>query len=352
MGRTIDRVRVVARAYGCLVAKGTACVLAVTLGAGVRPLGAQASGAVRLRADNDGFDFWKRPARRSDGEYTSGLQMRAEMGHAPRWWRLTTKTPPCADAPDTAPRCASAEFAVGQEMYTPAEDSQPYTYAGWQNQRPYAGWLYGSLLLRSVRRSTIRTLGLTLGVTGPPSLADRAQEQAHAVMWRYARQPLGWETQIRFEPGVILSARQAWEVFAIRIGPVRLIDATVNAGASAGNILTNVEAGGDLRAGINLSHPWRRSRRRGPAEIVASIGVRGQAIARSIFLDGNTINPDRRVARIPGVGDVRGSIGLRLGALVLSYAVTQRGREYETGPRSHTFASLIAGIGGTADAAP
>jgi hypothetical protein len=332
------------QAAGWIIAVGIASV----------PLSAsaQANGAVLFRVDNDGFDFWLRPWERSDGEYTNGVRMSVELGRAPRWRHLTPSAPPCADVDDRTLRCTSTLFTLGQDMYTPAEDSQPYSYPGWRNQRPYAGWLFGSLLVRTARRSTVRSFGVTLGITGPPSLADRAQSRAHEAMRGYTNIPVGWETQIRFEPGVVVTANQRWLLFSGTVRGIRLIDAAVNAGVSAGNILTNAEAGADVRAGINLSHPWRRERRRGPAEIVAMLGVRGQAIAHSIFLDGNTIHPDRRVDRIPGVADVHGSLGIRLGPLVLAYAVTQRSREYTTGPRTHTFGSLVAGLGGLPSVLP
>jgi lipid A 3-O-deacylase len=310
---------------------------------------AQATGAVQLRADNDGFNFWQRPWNRPDGEYTNGVRLTMDVGRTPRWWRLGKSTPPCADAPDAVPRCSSVQLAFGQDMYTPAEDSQPFTYDGWRRQRPYAGWLYGNMNLRTAGRSTMRSFGLTLGVTGPPSLADQAQRKAHELMSRYTSVPVGWDTQVRFEPGVIVDARQRWLLFSGTVRGVRLVDAVVGVGASLGNVLTNAEAGADLRMGINMSHPWRRTRNRGPVEILGVIGVRGQAIAHSIFLDGNTLNPDRRVTRIPGVADVHASAGFRLGPLVIAYAVTRRSQEYTTGPRSHAFGSLVAGIGGTPD---
>ena len=53
--------------------------------------------------------------------------------------------------------------------------------------------------------------------------------------------------------------------------------------------------------------------------------------------------------KVPAVGDVHGSVGLRLGAFVIGYAVTERTREYATGPRSHAFGSIVAGIGGIPD---
>lgn len=319
--------------------------MAVATALAGRTAAAQSSGAVQIRVDNDGFDFWKHPAHRTDGEYTSGVRLEIQSGQAPLWRALAPRARPCADVPESAPRCSSATFVVGQDIYTPAEDSQPYTYNGWRRQRPYAGWLYATTRLSTVRRATVRTLGLTLGVTGPPSFADRAQREAHRAMGAFTTVPVGWETQVRFEPGVVVTADQQWLLFSGVIRGVRLIDATVGAGASVGNIVTNAEARGDIRVGINMSHPWRRSRRRGPVELTGVLGVRGQGIARSIFLDGNTIHPDRRVQRVPWVGDVHGSVGLRLGAVVLAYAVTERTREYATGPRSHTFGSLVLGFG-------
>lgn len=328
------------------------CVAGILLCASAATASAQASGAIHLRVDNDGFDFWQRPGQRSDGEYTNGVRLSMEVGRTPRWWGFDRTAPPCADSRETAPRCNSMDFVLGQDMYTPAADSQPYTYPGWRRQRPYAGWLYANMNLRAVRRSTVRSLGLTLGVTGPPSFADQAQRKAHKIMWRYTSPPVGWDTQVRFEPGVIVDARQRWLLFSGIVRGVRLIDAIVGAGASLGNVVTKAEAGADVRVGINMSHPWRRTRRRGPVELLGVLGVRGQAVAHSIFLDGNTFHPDRRVTRVPGVGDVHGSAGVRLGPLVIAYGVTQRSREYTTGPRSHTFGSLVAGIGGTPDITP
>lgn len=326
--------------------------VALVMAAIANSAAAQAGVGLQARVDNDGFDFWKRPARRPDGEYTHGTRLALELGRAPLWHRLTPRSPPCADVDDRVPRCSSLLAAIGQHIFTPAEDSQPYTYDGWRRQRPYAGWLYGDLTVRSVRRSMAREVGLTLGVTGPPSMADETQREAHERMGKYGKVPIGWETQLRFEPGVILHARQRWMLFSGRVRGVRLWDAVVGAGASVGNITTNAEATGDFRIGVNLSHPWRRARHRGPAELVGTIGVRGQVVGRNIFLDGNTVQPDRRVDRVPAVGDLRGSIGVRVGALVLAYAVTQRSQEYLTGPKSHTYASLVVGIGGTPDPTP
>ena len=322
------------------------------LAAAAGVVSAQSTPSVQARVDNDGFNFWRKPWERTDGEYTSGVRVAVETGQAPFWRLLAPHAAPCADVRDDALRCSSALVTVGQDMYTPAEDSQPYSYTGWRRQRPYAGWLYSSLTVRTVRRSTMRSLGITLGVTGPPSPADRTQRRAHEIMGRYTIVPVGWETQVRFEPGIIVTARQRWMLATASIKGVRLLDASVDVGAAAGNVLTNAEAGGRVRGGMNLSHPWRRERRRGFAEVGGELGVRGQLIARNIFLDGNTMHATRWVVKVPAVADVYGSLGVRMGPVVLAYAVTQRSREYTTGTRDHTFSSLIVGLGGIPSGSP
>ena len=317
-----------------------------------RAAGSQPSPAVRFLIDNDGLNFWRHPARRPDAEYTSGVRMLIELGRAPVWGRLAGRAKPCASERRRVLPCLSTVITVGQEIYTSAKDRQPFIHPDWRDERPYAGWLYAGATGRVARERSVREFGVTLGVTGPQSLARNAQMKAHTILEETTRLPNGWDTQLRFEPGIVLSARQRFMLLSASVGGVRLADLSIGAGASLGNIITSADAGARLRAGINLSHPWKRARQRGPVEIVGTVGVRGRATARDIFLDGNTIRPERRVERVPFVSDRYHSFGLRLGAFVIGYGVTQRSQEYETGPRSHTFGSIVAGIGGTPDLAP
>ena len=71
--------------------------------------------------------------------------------------------------------------AAGQEIYTPANLQ---TSAVISDDRPYAGWLFGSFILQrrgpvSAAWSTIENVRLDLGVIGPESLAKDAQETTH-----------------------------------------------------------------------------------------------------------------------------------------------------------------------------
>ena len=307
---------------------------------------------MQFQLDNDGLNFWRHPARRPDGEYTNGVRMAVELGRAPLWGRWARGSRACAEVRESAPRCLSTLITIGQEMYTPAEDRQPYSYPQWREQRPYAGWLYAGVTARSVRENDARALGLTLGVTGPPSLAGAVQIKAHEMMSEFTTIPVGWETQVGFEPGVMLTAHQQRMLFSGTVRGLRFVDGSVGVGGSLGNILTSADVDARIRGGFNLSHPWRRARHRGAVELVGSVGVRGRAIARSIFLDGNTVRPERRVERVPFVADEFHVLGVRFGSFAVSYRVNRRSQEYRTGPRSHTFSSIVLGVGGNSDAVP
>ncbi|MFP5353602.1 MAG: lipid A-modifier LpxR family protein, partial [Gemmatimonadota bacterium] len=62
---------------------------------------------------------------------------------------------------------------------------------------------------RRVSARALRTYSLALGVTGPPALGSLAQSIAHTITAKYTTKAEGWETQVGFEPGVLLGVRQS-----------------------------------------------------------------------------------------------------------------------------------------------
>ena len=98
-----------------------------------------------------------------------------------------------------------ASFAFGQSMYTPPDitlENPP------PDERLYAGWLYGSVGLVAENGRQLDQLELTLGVVGPASLADKTQKIVHEIT--ESDNPLGWDTQLSNEPGVILTYQRSW----------------------------------------------------------------------------------------------------------------------------------------------
>jgi lipid A 3-O-deacylase len=187
---------------------------------------------------------------------------------------------------------------------------------------------------------------LSLGVTGRPAGGELAQRVAHAINRAFTRPATGWETQVGFEPGLLLRYRHA--AILTRVGGTNGLgfDVAPAAGIAAGNILASADAGGIARFGWNLSHPWdpREWSGRRPLEAWVSAGGRGEYVARNMSLDGNLVHPTRHVDRVPGVWEYELGAGLRIQRLSLAYRAVTRGREYRTGPNRHTYSSMIAGI--------
>jgi hypothetical protein len=324
-----------------------AAVIAAASFAVTTPGVAQHTWVPRIRLDNDAYNFWRGPGQRPDEEYTNGVHLSVHA--ATRGWLgawLAPSVPACTRelAPD-AP-CLTTERTLGQDVYTPRLDRAPYSTPRWEDERPYFGWLF--VREASVRTSPreLRRLELALGVTGEPSGAELAQSLAHAINRRFTRRARGWETQIGFEPGVIVGYTLQRLLVDARVGEQRLLEVSPTLSLAAGNILTQARVGATVRAGMNLSHPWHLPAWRGRknVELYALASAQQSLVARDISLDGNTIDADRRVDRVPTVAEFQLGGGVRLWQLRLEYRAITRGKEYRTGPDRHTYSAMIASL--------
>jgi hypothetical protein len=122
------------------------------------------------------------------------------------------------------------------------------------------------------------------------------------------------------------------------------VDAIPEAGVSVGNILTYGDAGGMVRFGKNLAADY------GPAHIRPSLsgtgwfdsaqlngdfgwyvflGTQGRAVARNIFLQGNSFANSPSVDEKPLVADITGGASLLWSSDVrVDFTVTQRSKEF------------------------
>jgi hypothetical protein len=129
-------------------------------------------------------------------------------------------------------------YAFGQSMFTPSDIEVADPPLG---ERPYAGWLYGSIGLGVVSGRQIDLLYMSLGMVGPASLTEQSQKFVHKVVG--ADQPQGWDTQLHNEPGVVLTYQRSWRSLA-RL-PTRGIwlDLTPHIGAAVGNVFATTSLG-------------------------------------------------------------------------------------------------------------
>lgn len=352
------RARVAALAWGVAVALawgGTPARAQEGNGGGERagaartaPRSAGSPWLPRVRLDNDAYNFWLHPGHRTDEEYTNGVVLAVEALRAP-WWgkRLGGAAPGCAASAQGEGACLSTQFSLAQEMYTPNLDRPPYSSPDWERERPYAAWLYVGAEGRRISARALRTYSLAVGVTGPPALGSLAQSIAHAITSKYTTRATGWETQVAFEPGVVLGVRQSLLLARWAPGGHGVLDLAPSAAVSLGNIRTAADLGARVRMGINLSHPWdpREWRGRGPWELQLQAGGRREYVAHDFSLDGTLFTtPTRLVTRVPTVSEYEFGAALRLRRLTVGWRAVTRSREYATGPARHAWSQMYSAL--------
>jgi len=240
-----------------------------------------------------------------------------------------------------------ASYAVGQSIFTPSDTSSvipPPT------QRPYGGFLYGSVGVTDDTGSRLDQLSLQIGVTGPSSLASDTQRFVHKLI--NDPQPMGWHSQLRGEPGVVLIYSRNVSVIPRQSMGALDFDLEPHYGVAAGNIYDYVNAGVMARLGVNIPDDY------GPLRIEPSLpgsgffqstgligayvfaGADGRAIGRNFFLDGNTGGGDPSVRKDAFVGDFELGAALTFDFMQVTFTHVIRTKEYQTQPRPDQFGAI------------
>jgi hypothetical protein len=269
-----------------------------------------------------------------DRHYTNGLYI-----------SLTTPPRPRDEGSDLR-----YSFFLGQSIFTP-EDlllNPPNP-----EDRPYAGWLYAGVRMYRESATVLDRADISLGVIGPSSGAEAVQIWFHALnMFGGSVEPRGWESQLHDEPAAVLSAQRTWRVTLTE----GFLDGEFlpEANLALGNVFTYAGVGATLRVGRNLRADW------GPPRIQPALqgsdfvdrdaagsfawyvfaGIEGRAIARNIFLDGNTWKESPNVSRETFVADYNLGLAVIGGPFALRMSYTERTREFETQHGNDKFVSL------------
>jgi hypothetical protein len=214
-----------------------------------RPVEAQElARTARITLDNDFLNVWQPPRERADHNYTHGLRLTWDLARAPEFARRLV----C-----TSGACGTT-LEIGQEIYTSTLDWFWYV----EGERPYAGWLYGRVDVRGGDRATLRRLGLTVGVTGPPSLGEAAHTAVHETFADF-KPRVGWVDQLPTEIAFAALASHSWRLVP-NGAAARFVDVVPTVAGTLGTLRTSAEAGMRVRLGAPLTHPWLVCVRRPP----------------------------------------------------------------------------------------
>lgn len=305
--------------------------------------GATKTGVFGLIVENDVFYH-------HDGDYTNGIALvwaPADNSTTPDWALRAARALPWF------PKDGEVRhgYIFGQQMFTPDD----ITLADPPlDDRPYAGWLYATIGLGVASDRQLDQIWLSLGVVGPSSLADQTQKTVHD--WTNAEEPQGWDTQLKNEPGIVLGYQRAWHKFATMTALGLDLDLTPDLGASLGNVYTYVDAGVTVRYGKSLPLDYGPPRMQpsppasaffippGPFAWYIFASLEGRAVARNIFLDGNTFQNSRSVDKVPLVGDLQWGVVLMWRGSRLSYTHVVRTREFEMQGEHDEFGSFSISV--------
>lgn len=242
-------------------------------------------------------------------------------------------------------------FSLGQNMYTPKDITDPDPP---EDDRPYAGWLHVSAGLGQLRSSSLTRLSITVGMVGPASLADRTQKEVHRFIDTDV--PRGWDTQLRNEPTLMVSAERIERVWEMRRSDGWGADLSGHLGVALGTPFTLAGTGLTLRLGRYMPNDFSPPRIQpafpGSMHFVPAerwgwyvfTGIDGQRRARDVFLDGNTFRRSRSVPREPWVGELFVGLAVANQRARLAYTHAYRSREFSGQPEDAEYGSLSLSV--------
>ena len=326
--------------------------LATTLASATSLLGAQLPelkvehSTLTLISENDKYFAG------TDRHYTNGFKLtwlgETDLNKSADFVQFATRWLPWMDAEDTDWHY-KVGFALGHNIYTPTDIS---TTALQPLDRPYAAWLYGSILLQAQVDNQLRLVELSAGVIGPSALGREVQNTWHDLI--HVAHAKGWDNQLHDELGLQVSWERryrTWQYAPVAAAPLSG-DLILRHRVTLGNVSTHAAVGTVVRLGWHLpadfgadlirptggSTPNGGVPRRFSAQIYASGEAR--AIARDIFLDGNTWRDSPSIAKRPIVADLSLGFVLSWPSFQIAYTQNYRTKEFYGQPQRDVFGSI------------
>jgi lipid A 3-O-deacylase len=296
----------------------------------------QEPSAFSVRWENDALSG-------TDANYTNGMSLaltRTGGGILGGVWDLFD---------DSAGR-RFATYELGQLQFTPTDlnrsDPDP-------TDRPYAGFLYLGLTTYLKRPESLHGVKLFVGVVGPFSQSEAAQEVAHHILGY--KKPQGWSSQLKNEPIVNLLYEYRHKFTLTPSDSSIGVDLIPMGGAMLGNFLIQAQVDAQLRIGYHLPDDFGTTSLRGigylpfPEDEVKQhgwgvyvfAGGGANLVARNITLDGNSFANSRSVDRrlfLPAT-ELGASFWTRRFQTTFSYVMW--GKEFSGQQESEDFGSVL-----------
>jgi len=312
------------------------CISGATAADGPKP----EKGTFGILFENDWFN-------KSDHNYTNGVELTYTTApqDTPDWLIATAHWLPFFTA--TGKGDVRTRYALGQTIFTPLDTTLVNPLL---TDRPYAGFLFGTFGIAGDSGTHLDQLQFTVGVVGPMSIAGDTQNWFHGAIGDAKAK--GWHYQLRNEPGLIIQYERSIKLIPPKSIVGLIFDFEPHYGAAVGNVYDFANIGAMARLGFNLPGDY------GPMRIAPSLpgsnffeptggvsayvfaGFDGRAVARNVFLDGNTFVTSRSVKKMNLVYDYDLGAAVTFNAVRLSYTYVIRSREFKAQPNMSKFGAV------------
>lgn len=316
-------------------------------------------GTFTVQIENDYF-------ARTDRHYTQGLRLSYlfPAHKTPAWFRTLPQAPSLIRHGEWSRVGQRIGVAVGQSIFTPQDTD---TAAPILTDRPYAGWLYaGASLQTEYKLGNWRRLdvaALEIGVVGPSAKAEEVQNGFHELI--RSNEVNGWDNQLKDEPAFSIILERKWKTpKLILIGRGKVLDLGMDfiphAGVSLGTVQTHGALGATVRLGNHLPGDFGPPRIRPsspgsqafgsdgdgrPFRWYLFAGFEARAVARNIFLDGNTFRDSQSVRKKPLVIDVQAGLATVIYDKVrVTYTYIVRSPEFDGQAGPDRFAAISLSV--------
>ena len=288
----------------------------------------------------------------TDRHYTNGFKLtwlgETNLNQSRQFVRTAARFIPWMD-PEHVDWRYKVGFVLGHNTYTPVNTDTAALIPG---DRPYAGWLYGSILLHAQLKNQLRLVELSAGVIGPSAQGEFFQNRWHDVI----RVPHaeGWANQLHDEPGLQLSWERRYRTWqwSEAAGSPLGVDLVLRHRVTLGNVATHLSGGAVVRVGWRMPDDFGADLIRpgggntandgGPDRFAAYAYASGEvrAVARDIFLDGNTWRHSHAVRKRPMVADLSLGFVLHWPRFQLAYTQNYRTKDFYGQRRRDVFGSV------------
>ncbi|PCI08707.1 hypothetical protein COB72_07760 [bacterium] len=243
-------------------------------------------------------------------------------------------------------------LSIKQRIFTGVDITDPAPAVG---DHPYSGYLYFGFSFQRADAKKHDHFELDLGVVGERSQAEAVQRFVHNL-FPDQDTPQGWSSQHANELTINFSYDRTWKSEPGTIAGVEF-EMLPSVGFDLGNVSTRARSRLTFRAGYNIpddfgpasllgfkDHTISRFSQGDPeCSIYAYFTLGVDAVAHSIFLEGNTFATSRSVDSEPLLAQAKFGVAARYKAFYLGWSQSFETESYESQPDAQTWGSLVVG---------